>query len=142
MDELREHRFIQSFVQRERQERAWFELSSPRRRGRFLGRLCHSYANILDMRYARPLPDMWQSPDRATAYLIQQKAPTHCYVVSSIDGIDGTEMSLHDALNHIYGYGLPSILICIDDRLAYFQAEQEVGKTPRYWLERVTDSEA
>ncbi len=56
MDADQEVRFIQAFVRRERRERAQFELLSQKKRGAFLNRLCHTYADIFDARYLTPVP--------------------------------------------------------------------------------------
>ncbi|KAB8141177.1 hypothetical protein F8S13_20465 [Chloroflexia bacterium SDU3-3] len=57
-------------------------------------------------------------------------------MLSSIAELDGRELPLAHALERVVGYGLPSVVICIAGRLGYFEAEQEHGPPPRYWLER------
>jgi hypothetical protein len=52
------------------------------------------------------------------------------------DECDGQCMPLADALDALVGYGFPSILICIPNKLAYFEAEQVVGPPPHYLLRR------
>lgn len=49
---------------------------------------------------------------------------------------DGQFVPLADALDSLVGYGFPSILICIPNTLAYFEAEQSFGPPPRYLLRR------
>jgi hypothetical protein len=57
-----------------------------------------------------------------------------CHVISCNDALDGKRVPLRDAVRATLGYGLPSILICVPDSLAYFEAEQEQGPPPRYLL--------
>lgn len=131
-----ETRFIQAFVRRERRERARFELGSPAKRGAFLSRLCHTYHDVLDMRYLAPLADPVAAHSAILRALVERRAPRTCYVISSAAAVDGQELPLADALERVVGFGLPSIVICIPGTLGYFEAEQEYGPPPRYWLER------
>jgi hypothetical protein len=136
MDTQQELHFIQAFVRRERRERAQFELLSHKKRGAFLNRLCHAYADVLDTRYLKPL----SAPNSDYRAIVQtlraRQAPELCYVISSIRELDGQSVQLTTALERIVGFGLPSIVVCIPERLAYFEAEQEGGAPPRYLLER------
>jgi hypothetical protein len=136
MDTEQELRFIQAFVRRERRERAQFELLSHKKRGAFLSRLCHTYADVLDTRYLKPL----SAPNSDYRSIVQtlraRQAPEQCYVISCITELDGQSVRLTAALERIVGFGLPSIVICIPETLAYFEAEQVVGPPPRYLLER------
>ncbi len=50
--------FVTTFVQKRRRERAIFELESESRRGAFLNRLCHSFADIFDERYLQPIVEL------------------------------------------------------------------------------------
>jgi hypothetical protein len=128
--------FIQSFVARERRERAQFELLSRKKRGAFLSRLCHTYDSILDMRYLKPIPMPNSDHENILNYLKHKHAPETCYVISTIKDIDGQYIPLTDALKRAVGFGLPSILICIPGKLGYFEAEQGISSPPRYYLER------
>jgi hypothetical protein len=44
--------------------------------------------------------------------------------------------SLLTAMEHAVEYGFPSIVSCIPNKLAYFEAEQVYGAPPRYILKR------
>jgi hypothetical protein len=135
MDASIEERFIRAFVLRERRERARFELGPAARRGTFLGRLCHSYVKVIDMRYARPVP-AGHDPAMVAAELRCLGAPRRAYVLSSDKRFDGIETDLVTALDGVFFYGLPSVVLCQPDCLAYFQAEQEYGPPPRFLLMR------
>jgi hypothetical protein len=128
--------FLRAFVRRERRERAKFELLSPNKRGAFLNRLCHTYQDILDTRYLKPIPEPNSDYRAVLRHLIQRHAPETCYVISSISELDGQQVRLAEALEKVVGFGLPSIVICLPGILGYFEAEQEHGPPPRYMLER------
>ncbi|MCU0492781.1 MAG: hypothetical protein MUD01_14415 [Chloroflexaceae bacterium] len=136
MDVEQERLFIQSFVLRERRERAAFELASPKRRPAFLNRLCHTYAAVLDMRYAQALPASLADWQAVLAILLAKHALPMCYAISMSDALDGKHMPLEQVLQGAVSFGLPSIVICIPGKLAYFEAEQEHGPPPRFLLER------
>jgi hypothetical protein len=129
-----EKAFVNSFVQKNRRERAIFELGSDSKRGKFLSRLCHDYSDVLDDRYLRPL----SAADFKTASLLLQLrklgAGSTCHAISCNKTVDGKQIPLENALEATVGYGLPSILICSADSLAYFEAEQEQGPPARFLL--------
>ena len=128
-----EESFITNFVQKTRRERASFELGSESRRGRFLNRLCHDFAGVFDARYLQPLSE---TEDAAGLRGLLEKlgAKRTCHVISCNDAVDGKELPLEEAIRAVMGYGLPSVLICASDSLAYFEAEQEKGTPPRFLL--------
>jgi hypothetical protein len=128
-----EEAFVNTFVRKDRRERALFELGTESKRGRFLSRLCHDYAGVFDARYLRPI----STPEEGAGLLKllrESGAGRTCHVISHNDAIDGKQLPLEDAIRATAGFGLPSILICAADSLAYFEAEQEKGPPPRYIL--------
>ena len=128
-----EEAFVNNFVQKSRRERASFELGSESRRGRFLNRLCHDFAGVFDARYIQPLSDA-EDAISLRKRLEKFGAKKTCHVISCNEAVDGKEVLLEDAIQAAMGYGLPSILICAADSLAYFEAEQEKGPPPRLLL--------
>lgn len=131
-----EQRFIQAFVQRHRRERARFELTSPERRSAFLGKLCHRHADILDPRFIAPLAREMEDPRRIYEHLRRQGAPPVVAVISLHNEFDGRELPLGEAVEGIFFYPFPSVLICRPNALCYFQAEHEAGVTWRFVLQR------
>ena len=128
-----EEAFVSNFVQKSRRERASFELGSESQRGRFLNRLCHDFAGVFDARHLQPLvaPEDSVSLQKRLRSLGAKKT---CHVISCNEAVDGKEIPVGDAIQAIMGYGLPSILICAPDSLAYFEAEQVRGPPPRFLL--------
>lgn len=127
-----EEAFINTFVQKSRRDRACFELGSEARRGRFLNRLSDT-TGLFDARYLRPLlePEDFVSLQKLLERLGAKKT---CHVISSNEAVDGKQMPLGEAIPAIMGYGLPSVLICAPDALAYYEAEQAKGPPPRFLL--------
>jgi hypothetical protein len=130
-----EEAFVNTFVRKDRRERALFELGSVSKRGRFLNRLCHDYAGMFEARYLRPLHGAADGADLLNL-LRKSGAGSTCHVISHNDAVDGGQLPLEAAISATMGFGLPSILICAPEALAYFEAEQEKGPPPRYLLEK------
>jgi len=130
---LAEEAFVNTFVRVDRRERALFELGSESKRARFLNRLCHGYAGVFDARYLQPLLGAEDGADLLNL-LRKSGAGRTCHVISHNDAVDGQQLPLEDAVRATAGFGLPSILICAPEALAYFEAEQEKGPPPRYLL--------
>jgi hypothetical protein len=128
-----EEAFLNSFVLKSRRERASFELGSESRRGRFLNRLCHDFAGVFDSRYVRPLAEP-QDGVGLLKVLEKLGAGKTCHVISCNEAVDGKQVPLEDAVRAVMGYGLPSVIICAPESLAYFEAEQEKGPPPRFLL--------
>ena len=136
MNREQEIAFIQSFVRREARDRTQFELLSKKKRGRFLSKLCHDYDSVLDTRYLKQITQPNSDFETILELLEQEGASDTCYAISANDEIDGETLQLSDALEKAVGFGLPTILICIPGKLAYFEAEQMAGPPPRYLLKK------
>ena len=102
-----------------------------RRRAELFNKLCHSYAEVLDWRYARPA---------AGADLVKELrglgAAAGCYCLCGPSELDGREVPLAEAVAALAGRGLPLLLVCRPDALAYFEPEYESGAGQRYILRR------
>ena len=68
--------------------------------------------------------------------LRQEGAGDFCYAISFSEEIDGQHLPLLDALKRAVGFGLPSILSCLPDQLAYFESEQGFGPPKRFIIKR------
>jgi hypothetical protein len=49
-----------------------------------------------------------------------------CWVISEELAIDGRELDLREALEHVQGGGMGTILSCVPGALAYYEGEDEV----------------
>lgn len=61
-------------------------------------------------------------------------AEDYCYAISSNEEIDGKHLPLNYALEQAVGYGMPSFISCIPNKLAYFESEQGFGPPKRFIL--------
>lgn len=131
-----EETIVKAFFNKNKQQRVLFELFSPRKRGDALWRLNHNYSVILRKEFMIPIPKSNLERQEIGRLLTEQGATDICYVMSINEAIDGKEMDLKTAIDRVFGYGLSSIISCINGKLAYFQAEQELGAPPRFLLKR------
>ena len=136
MNKEKEEIIVKAFFERRIQERVLFELSSPKKRLDALSRLCHNYTTTLREKYLIEISKPNSDIEEISVLLKKNGAKKHCYVISWNEDIDGQEMSLESALEHVVGLGMPSIVSCIPGKLAYFESEQEFGPPPRYILNR------
>ncbi|MFC0270435.1 hypothetical protein ACFFIX_03045 [Metabacillus herbersteinensis] len=136
MDKEIEKIIVKSFFTKRLQDRVLFELSSSKKRKDALSRLCHTYRTTLREDYMIEIPKPNSNPIEIANLLKQNGAGDSCYAISWDDEIDGKELPLLTAFENAVGMGMPSIISCIPNKLAYFEAEQEVLPSPRFILKR------
>ncbi|MEW4265237.1 hypothetical protein Q0N30_16230 [Priestia megaterium] len=127
---------VKSFFAKRIQERVMFELFSPKKRDKALHRLNHDYKRNLREQYMIEIPTPNSCASELANLLKKHGAGKQCYALSFNEDIDGKELPLLTALEHAVGYGFPSLIVCIPNKLAYFEAEQVYGPPPRYILKR------
>jgi hypothetical protein len=118
-----EEALFKSFITLNRQNRYIELLGSSRGRKKLCDRLNHSLSKDLDPRYCRRLSPQEQNPSAILSLLTSFGAPTKCRVLSDNADIDGRELDLRETLNQVVGYGYGTLLSCVPDRLAYYEAE-------------------
>ncbi|MCK1985803.1 MULTISPECIES: hypothetical protein [Peribacillus] len=136
MDKEMEKIIVKSFFTKRLQDRVLFELSSNKKRKDALSRLCHTYRTTLREEYIMEISKPNSDPVGIAKLLKQNGAGHSCYVISWDEDIDGMEIPLLTALEKVVGMGMPAIISCIPNKLAYFEAEQEVLPSPRFLLKR------
>ncbi|SMQ77914.1 hypothetical protein SAMN05444673_3139 [Bacillus sp. OV166] len=136
MDKELEIKIVKMFFSKRIQDRVIFELSSKKKRIEALSRLCHNYENTLVPDYMVEIPSPNSDYQEIASLLKKQGARNECYVISWDQETDGRHLPLNEALKKVVGYGMPSIVSCVEGKIAYFEAEQEVGSPPRFILKR------
>lgn len=127
---------VKSFFTKRLQDRVLFELFSKKKRHDALGRLCHNYMTTLRKEYMIEIPKPYSDPEEIAKLLKRHGAGDTCYVISWSESINGKEISLLTALEKAVGLRMPTIISCIPNKLAYFEAEQEVLPSPRFILSK------
>ena len=109
--------FVNTFVVREKRSRYAQLLSKPKTRAKILDRLNHAFD--YDRRLAFNMPNQ----SDIESHLRSKGAPTVCHVIADAHALDGKEVSLQDAVRELWGHGFGYILVCLPDRLAFYQPE-------------------
>jgi hypothetical protein len=128
---------IRSFVQRNKQERFLGFLANPKNRKKFTGSLAHFH--WFDPKFGTPIPwkidqdpklTPWekhvQGIDNIYRLLKSKGAGMACWAISEDSEIDGRELDLREAREHVNGRQIGTILSCVPGKLAYFEGEDEV----------------
>ncbi|MBO8171586.1 MAG: hypothetical protein H0Z33_06840 [Bacillaceae bacterium] len=136
MDKEKEIEIVNKFFLKRIIDRVIFELLSAKKRVEALNRLCHDYKNTLNSDYMIELKSLNSDYQKIASFLKREGAPNECYVISRNKAVDGKQLPLDEALKEVVGYGMPSIVSCIEGKLAYFEAEQEIGSPPRFIVKR------
>jgi hypothetical protein len=136
MDKEKEAVIVNRFFSKRLKGRVVHELTSGKKRVEALNRLCHDYKNTLIPEYMFEIQSPNSDYQEIASLLKKQGAPNECYVISWNEEVDGKHLPLNEALKKVVGFGMPSIVSCIEGKLAYFEAEQESGSPPRFIIKR------
>jgi len=125
---------IRAFVQHEKQARFLGFLANLKNRRKFTESLSHFH--WFDPRFATPIPwkvdpklKLWdrhvQGVENIHRLLKSKSAGLTCWVLSEDSEIDGRELDLRSALEHVRGRQIGTILSCVPGKLAYFESEDD-----------------
>lgn len=125
---------IRAFVQTDKHERFLGFLANPKNRKKFTESLSHF--RWFDRRFVTPIQwkvdpnlKLWerhvQGIDNIYSLLKSKGAGLNCWVISEDPEIDGRELDLKSALEHVNGREIGTILSCVPGKLAYFESEDE-----------------
>lgn len=120
---LHEQAFVESFVQRNRQERSLLALGNSKKRHEFVREFAYHGTYILAPECLRSIKPSQANPDSICAILRSLGAPDACYLLSEDSNLDGAEMPLLAALKQVVGGGVGTVISCLPGRLGYFEGE-------------------
>ena len=124
-----EQALIMAFVKRGKRDRYREMVAQTHLRSKFTSALAHF--TDFDARYRLPFPSNKLFVDNICRELQKRRSPSVVWVMSEDPSIDQKEVDLIEALNHIVGRGIGTVLSCIPGRLAFVETEDE-----RFILER------
>jgi hypothetical protein len=123
--------FINNFIQKDRRERVLLQLTSPKKRIQFTGKLNHEWDTILDMRRVKQIPKGFEDYKFAAQELkLSGKEP--CIIISNHDEIDGQEKTFEQAFDAVYGRGFASIIVTASGDKMYLETELVQGRQNRF----------
>jgi len=124
VQQLHEEAAVRAFIQKPLQERALFLLSHKARRRDYTHELAHF--KWLDERFAHKIPPTVAHTFKEKIALLHSKgAGLTVWSISEDPEIDGKELDLKVAMEHIYGREIGTLLSCIPGKLGYFEDEEE-----------------
>jgi len=124
-----EEAVIRTFVVRAKRDRLVELLASRKRRNDVTTSLAHF--RDFDSRFVVALPPSQQDPRSIERALRSRGAGETCYVISENAELDGKQMPLRAVLEQVVGYGMGTLLSCVQGSLAFFEGE---GPSDRYIL--------
>jgi hypothetical protein len=120
---------IAAFVKRNKRDRYREILSNPRLRHKFIDQLAH-FADF-DPKYRLSIPSNKLYVNNIALELQKRHSPKIVFAISEDVALDQKELLLIEALTHIVGRGMGTVLSCVPGRLAFVETEDE-----RFILER------
>jgi len=129
-----EHSLIGPFVKRSKRGRYREILSDPSRRHQFIHELAHFQG--FDPKYRLPIPSEKLFVENIAVELWKRRSPKSVYAISEDPTIDQKVLPLVEALRHVAGRGIGTVLSCIPGCLAFVETEDE-----RFILERLDAGE-
>jgi hypothetical protein len=112
-----EDKTVSSFILKEKRHRYRHILTTPKKRGTGLDRLNH--CDDFDPRYANWLP----SNADIVGILKKDGSPSQVYLISAETSLDGSTLSLPEAVEAAAMGGWGTIVSCIPSKLAYYYDE-------------------
>ena len=120
---LHEQETVRAFILKDRRERCAYLLGHPKHRRKFTNELAHF--KWLDERFANPIPSRTAHTAAELVQLLRKKgAGKRVWVISDDSAIDAKEMLLDEAMTHIWGRQIGTILSCLPGKLAFFSGEE------------------
>ena len=116
-----ESAFVESFIIKQRRERALEQLASSKNRRKFTSKFDHHGLDYFIPECIRSIEPRYQHAPDIASILRTMGAPEGCHIIGGKR--DGEDMELLDALKETVGYGIGTVLSCIPGKLAYFEGE-------------------
>ncbi len=128
--------FIKNFIQKDKVDRCFLELTNSKKRNKFVDRLNHKWGTVLNMKY---LAQIDKSKDNAIEIqkLLNLKDNDICYVISNYSDFDDKLLPFKEVFNNIYSKGFATILINKTADTLFLDTEQERGSADRFIGKRI-----
>ena len=123
--------FATNFIQKDKRERCFLELISPKKRGKFVDRINHKWENVFDMRLLTKVGKEQDYSDDIKR-LLKFKDDELCYVISNYAQYDDKLLPFGEVFEEIYARGFATLLINAPADTLFLDTEQEQGHTPRF----------
>ncbi|MDQ2832683.1 MAG: hypothetical protein M3Y50_02860 [Acidobacteriota bacterium] len=119
-----EEGFVGAFIEKNKQDRSISFLASAKHRRKFTVELAHFKG--LDERFSQPIPPKTAHMVKEICQLLKSRgAGQTVWIISELASLDGRELDLEEALSHVWGRKIGSVLSCLPGKLAYFEDEEK-----------------
>lgn len=123
MSTIIEQQFVEAFVADGKKNRLLGFLRSSKNRWKALLELEHFLPDVIDARYAQPIPRSSSTPEQIIRLLRERGAPADCYVFSNCKELDQRVMPLEQAIREVHGIGIGTVVSLIPGRLVFYEGE-------------------
>lgn len=123
--------FITNFIQKDKRERCYLELTNPKKRSRFVDKLNHKWDTVLTMKLLTKIKKEDDYSEKIKQ-LLKFKDDELCYVVSNYEEYDDKLLPFKDVFKEIYTRGFATLLINALADTFFLDTEQVQGGTPRF----------
>lgn len=123
--------FVRNFVQKEKAERCYGQLTELKKRRKFTDRLNHRWDSILRMDC---LVQIRSSDDdsKSIQRLLNFRDLDPCYIISNYGLYDDKIFSFQEIFEQIYARGFATILLNLSGDTLFLDTEQERGPAARF----------
>ena len=123
--------FINNYITKNKRERILYELASKKKRKNAIGRFCHNTSEYIDetkIVYKGNTISVYELENLIKKYTNDKEG----YLISWDSDIDGSILSIENALNEVIGKGMASIVVF--SNVILIETEQEQGAAIKYVL--------
>lgn len=123
--------FVENFIQKERKERCYAQLTNPKKRKKFTDCLNHKWNSVLNIELLTLINKELNNP-KEIQKIIGFKDNELCYVISDHSKYDDNFFSFDEIFSEIYGYGFATILINFTANILFLETESDGKSGGRY----------
>lgn len=133
MDDELEKKVVRSFVNKNFQERLFYELANNKRDA-FIHKMCHRYCD-----YLKKDCIIQYSTKNPRHHVVQQvfkkyDASKRYYVLSILDDFDGVYVELETAIEKLSLNGFASFIVGLPSGFTHFKGESCASNQPNFYL--------
>jgi hypothetical protein len=123
--------FVRNFVQKERAERCYGQLTDDKKRRKFTDLLNHRWDSILRMDRLFQIRSS-EDDSKSIQRLLNFGDQDPCYIISNYSLYDDKIFSFQEIFDQIYARGFATILINLSGDTFFLDTEQERGPAARF----------
>lgn len=128
-----QNNFVNNFIYKNKRERVFHELNSPKKRNAFLSKLNHNSLDLIDGVKLQQIP---KNIGEIYTFIVNQigvNDKSEVLILSNYEALDGKVKPFNDAFEDLKNYsGFASMFIFENGEKIYLQTEPELGASIKY----------